>query len=54
MEGGKIVKYALLGIGVYVVLNLAFHIFGIVFNILFKVLALVAIIAFIGYLVKKK
>lgn len=54
MESGKIVKYALLGIGAYVVLNLAFHIFGIVFNIAFKVLVLVAIIALIGYLIKKQ
>lgn len=53
LDGGKIAKYTLLGVGAYVVLNVAFRVFNIVFNIAFKALVIVAIIAFISYLMRK-
>ncbi|MFR5267112.1 hypothetical protein [Clostridium sp.] len=53
LDGRKIAKYTLIGVGVYVALDIAFKVFNIVFNIAFKSLILIAIIAFISYLVRK-
>lgn len=54
LNAGKIIKYAAIGIGGYVLLNIALTVFGIVFNIAFKVLVLALIIVLIGYFLKKQ
>lgn len=53
MDGKKIAKYMLLGVGAYFVIKVLLSLFNIVFNIAFKILVLVAIVAFISYLLKK-